>query len=133
MTPEDLEREHQWIRKKGVTSPPYLPRYDPVTEERSAPPEFVAKEYGSTFPELQTLADGYIVVDWWKGLDDITVKVWKRGDHPNLKLLPDDTPQIVKNMYRASKQLAILRMTALDSSGMDVGDAWDAYLTRRGL
>lgn len=61
----------------------------------------------------------------------LKLKVWKKEDHPNMKLLPDNVPRLVKRLYDQSFQLAYLRMTDCSSFIEAIclaEEAWKKYV-----
>lgn len=102
----------------------------------------------SQYPPIQKLGE-FLVIDWWKEYKKISkfmyrhlpipydmlfgnynghyvLKIWKKEDHPNLKLLPPNTPRTVKRLYLAEVQLSILR-NAITLELYDVWEAWRKF------
>jgi hypothetical protein len=107
-----------------------LPDFTPVTDVIPAPPEYRLELRGpqKVWPDIQKLDDGRLVLDWWRAADGLAmVRVWRREDHPNMGLLPPNTPRVVKSLFSADGQLKRLRATHCDNSIPSALAAWDMF------
>lgn len=92
-----------------------LPEFWPAVEMLEGPaddfPGFKPQPWSQAaqFPPVQKLNDGRLVVDWWAGSGVFGIKAWTRADHPNLSLIPNGAPRVVRALYRADVQFAMLR------------------------
>lgn len=127
-----------------------LPDYKPVgVKEVKAPFWWRQQEIplGVVFPKIKKYKE-YLVINeygmrplfeykkdegWFKFWVCIergfTLKIWKKEDHPNIKLLPLGVPRVVKKLYLAEYQLAYLRMTDCSSYMRDDSTARAAWET----
>jgi hypothetical protein len=88
-----------------------MPDYTPVIRIVALPVDMPFKEWpqSSPFPPIEKMEDGGILIDRCHYPDHVRAKVWDRADHPNAGLLPENAPKIVKHLFTAAGQLALLR------------------------
>lgn len=124
-----------------------LPDFSPETREAHFEDPKWAKPWGGVAPPLHKLPNGELVVDWARYRKEapdaeaflkerypdwqqdpkagfVIAKVWRKADHPNMRLLPKNAPRAVKALYRADVQLALLRGSYDTEPAFE---AWAAY------
>jgi len=100
----------KWIKAPWLWKSRKIPvgtTYPPIKKYK----EFLVLDEYRSKPLININKDEGRLRIWFQIQGGMNLKIWKKEDHPNLKLLPENAPRAVKKLYYADYQLAYLRMT----------------------
>lgn len=109
------------------------PDWSPTVETIEYPAGVPVPEHphGAPYPPLVKLADGRLIVDYWRRRDGtMAARVWRQADHPNMAKLPANAPRAVRHMFTKAGQLALIRLTD-DAIVQRAYKAWDTFAAGR--
>jgi hypothetical protein len=86
-------------------------------------------EVPSASKKMKRMPDGSLIIDAYRSANGTMIAtLYTPGDHPNLKRLPSDAPEVVKQLYLPAFQIRLLRAREYPiAEVLAAAEAWDRY------